>query len=709
MFGSAKLCFCLDLPINFVAMNLDFETSSVVLPPRAAKHPKLLCAHEDERVDEYYWLRDRDDPDVMAYLETENAYTKAQMQHTEALQTALYQEMLGRIQETDLSVPYRKGEFYYYSRTETGKAYPIYCRKKGSLDAAEEILLDQNQLAEGQEFLELGVLAISPNHEILAYSTDTTGAERYTLRFLNLATGKHFAEEIPNTAAIAWGNDNQTIFYAQLDEVNRPYKLWRHHLGSLNRDEVLYHEPDDSFYLDIGKTRSEAYLLLSLNSKVTSEVYFLDAAEPMGLFQVIQPRSQGVEYAVEHHGEHFYITTNENALNFKLMRAPVAAPTQATWETVIPHREDVLLEGVSAFVKHFVIHERQAGLPTIQIRQVETGDSHYIAFPDPTYSVGESANAEFKTNILRFNYTSMITPWSVFDYNMDTQARELKKETPVLGGYDRTQYTSDRLMATTTDGTQVPISIVYQKGTVQTGTNPLLMMGYGSYGYSFDPGFSSNRLSLLDRGVVVAIAHIRGGSEMGRRWYEDGKFLHKKNTFTDFIACAEYLIHQGWTSPNHLAILGGSAGGLLMGAVINERPDLFHAVVADVPFVDVVTTILDDDLPLSVMEREEWGDPSNKTYYDYIKSYSPYDNVTATAYPNLLITAGLNDSRVAYWEPAKWTAKLRALKTDNNMLLLKTNMGAGHGGASGRYESLKEMAFEYAFLLDQWGLSGGKP
>jgi len=690
-------------------MNLDSEKSSIVLPPIAAKHPEILVAHGDQRVDEYYWLRDRNHPDVIAYLEAENAYTTAEMQHTQALQTALYDEMLGRIQETDLSVPYRKGDYYYYTRTETGKAYPIYCRKHGSLNGPEDILLDQNVLAEGLDFLSLGVLAVSPNHQVLAYSTDTTGAERYTLRFLNLKTREHFPEEIPDTAAIAWGNDNQTVFYAQLDEANRPYKLWRHQLGKLDGDELLHHETDEFFYLDIDKTRSETYLLLSLNSKVTSEVHFLAADQPLGSFQVIQPRNQGIEYGVEHHGDHFYITTNESALNFKLMRTPVTAPAKDNWETVIPHREDALLEGVSAFAKHLVIHERQAGLPTMQIRQVETGESHYISFPDPTYNVGEGANAEFNTNILRFNYTSLITPWSVFDYNMDTQERELKKETPVLGGYDRSQYTSDRLMAPAPDGTLVPISIVYKKGIERTGQNPLLLTGYGSYGYSYDPGFSSNRLSLLDRGVVIAIGHIRGGSEMGRRWYEDGKFLRKKNTFTDFIACAEFLIAQGWTSSQQLAIMGGSAGGLLMGAVINERPDLFHAVVADVPFVDVVTTILDDDLPLSVMEREEWGDPYNKVFYDYMKSYSPYDNVTAKGYPNVLITAGLNDSRVAYWEPAKWTAKLRALKTDSNVLLLKTNMGAGHGGASGRYESLKEIAFEFAFLLDQWGLSGYEP
>lgn len=687
-------------------MNLDSEKSSSPVPPLAAQYPQILETHGEQRVDEYYWLRDRDQPEVMAYLEAENAYTAAQMHHTEALQTALYDEMLSRIQETDLSVPYRKGEFYYYTRTETGKAYPIYCRKQGHLDAPEDVVLDQNELADGYDFLSLGILTVSPDHQVLAYSTDTTGAERYTLRFLNLATREHFPEEIADTAAVAWGNDNQTVFYVKLDESNRPYQLWRHRLGHLEGDELLHHETDEFFYLDIGKTRSEAFLLLSLNSKVTSEVHFLDANQPQGAFQVIQPRSHGVEYGVEHQGDRFYITTNENALNFKLMQAPITAPAKENWVTVIPHREDVLLEGVSAFAQHLVIHERQAGLPTIQIRQVETGESHYISFPDPTYNVGEGANAEFKTNILRFNYTSLITPWSVFDYNMDTQERELKKETPVLGGYDRSQYESDRLMATAMDGTLVPISIVYKKGIQRQGRNPLLLTGYGSYGYSYDPGFSSNRLSLLDRGVVIAIGHIRGGSEMGRHWYEDGKFLHKKNTFTDFIACAEYLITEGWTSPQHLAIMGGSAGGLLMGAVINERPELFHAVVADVPFVDVVTTILDDELPLSMMEREEWGDPNDKVFYDYMKSYSPYDNVTAQNYPNLLITAGLNDSRVAYWEPAKWTARLRTLKTDPHILLLKTNMGAGHGGASGRYESLKEIAFEYAFLLDQWGLSG---
>ena len=687
---------------------MNYSSNPPLDAPIAEKCPHVLSMHGDRRVDDYYWLRDRDDPQVIAYLEAENAYTAAMMQHTEALQTALYDEMLARIQETDLSVPYRKGDYYYYSRTEAGKAYPIYCRKQGSLDAAEEILLDQNELAAEHEFFTLGALAISPNHQILAYSTDTMGSERYILHFLNLTTRQLYPEAIPETYyGVVWGNDNQTVFYTQLDAANRPFKLLRHQLGSAIADDILvFHEPDDSYFLGVGKTRSEAYILLELGSKVTSEVHFLDANQPTGNFQVIQPRSPGIEYTVEHHSTVFYITTNEDALNFKLMKAPVSSPAKQHWEPVIPHREDVLLEGVSAFTNHLVIYEREAGLPTVRIRQLSTGEEHAIAFPDATYSVGEDANPEFDTTILRYSYTSLVTPRSVFDYHLDSRVQELKKETPVLGGYDRQHYASDRLMATATDGTKVPISIVYKKGIERNGTNPLLLTGYGSYGYSYDPGFSSGRLSLLDRGAVVAIAHIRGGSEVGRRWYEDGKFLKKTNTFTDFIACAEHLIKQGWTSADHLAISGGSAGGLLMGAVINLRPDLFHAVVADVPFVDVVTTILDDSLPLSILEREEWGDPNDKLYYDYIKAYSPYDNVEAKAYPNLLITGGLNDSRVSYWEPAKWTAKLRALKTNTNTLLLKTNMGAGHGGASGRYESLKEGAFEYAFLLDQWNLGG---
>jgi len=688
-------------------MDQNHLVSPIALPPIAAQQSQVLSLHGDDRVDPYFWLRHRDDPNTIAYLNAENDYTEAMMAHTEALQTTLYDEILARIQETDLSVPYRKGDYYYYSRTETGKAYPIYCRKAGALDAPEELLLDQNTLAEGYDFFDLGLLAVSPNHQILAYAVDTSGSERYTLLFLNLTTGQLYPETILETGyGFAWGNDNQTVFYTLVDEANRPFKLLRHQLGSaVSDDELVYHETDDSYYLSVGKTRSDAYILLDLQSKITSEVHYLDANQPEGKFQVIQPRSSGIEYQVEHHSDSFYIVTNDEALNFKLMQTPVTAPTKDHWRLVIPHREAVLLEGVSAFAKHLVIYEREAGLPTVRVRQFVNGEEHYIDFPDPTYDVDEGSNPEFDTDTLRFNYASLVTPRSVFDYNLETQVRELKKETPVLGGYDRTQYASERLMATATDGSQVPISIVYKKGMAKDGKNPLLLTGYGSYGFSYPATFSSTRLSLLERGVVVAIAHIRGGSEMGRQWYEDGKFLNKKNTFTDFIACGEHLIAQGWTATEHLAILGGSAGGLLLGVVMNLRPDLCKAVVAHVPFVDVVTTILDDHLPLSIIEREEWGDPNDRTFYDYMKSYSPYDNVEAKAYPNVLITAGLNDSRVAYWEPAKWTAKLRSLKTDDNRLLLKTNMGAGHGGASGRYDSLRETAFEYAFLFDQWGLA----
>jgi len=672
--------------------------------PKAEKIPYVHSLHGDERIDPYFWMRDRQNPAVIAYLEAENAYTEATMQQTQPLQTTLYKEMLSRIQETDLSVPCRDGDYYYYSRTEAGQAYAIHCRKKGSLEGAEEILLDENLLAAGYEFFELGTFEVSPDHQLLAYSVDTSGAELYTLFFLDLNTRELYPETIPETYySFAWGNDCRTVFYTQVDAAHRPFKLFRHQLNTaIAADTLVYHEPDDSYYLNIGKTRSEAYLLMSLSSKITSEVHYLEADNPTGEFQVVRPRTVGVEYDIEHHNDVFYIVTNDDAINFKLMSAPVRSPGIDHWQAVIPHRPDVMLLDVSAFVDHLVIYEQSAGLPQVRIRKLSTGQEHYISFPEPTYEVGEGANPDFNTKTLRFSYTSLVTPASVFDYDLDTQARELKKETPVLGGYDRSQYVSERVQAIAPDGTAVPLSLIYKKGIVKNGENPLLMIGYGSYGYSYPDNFSSVRLSLLDRGVVLAIAHIRGGSELGRKWYEDGKFLYKKNTFSDFIACAEYLIQQQWTSAQHLAISGGSAGGLLMGAVVNARPDLFNAVVAQVPFVDVVSTILDTSLPLSAMEWEEWGNPNDKEYYDYMKSYSPYDNVEAKDYPAMLITAGLNDPRVSYWEPAKWTAKLRDLKTDHNVTLLKTNMGAGHAGVSGRYEQLKEVAFEYAFLLEQW-------
>ena len=674
-------------------------------PPIAPKQPQVLTNHGDERIDDYFWMRDSNNPKVIAYLEAENAYTEAMMQHTEPLQSTLYNEMLARIKESDLSVPYRQADYYYYSRTEEGKSYPIHCRKKGSLDAIEEILLDQNELAKGYEYFSLGTFKVSPNHQVLAYSIDTSGAEQYTLFFLDLTTFELYPETINDTYfSLAWGNDNCTVFYSKVDSANRPFQLLRHTLGSKSvQDILIYEESDESYFLSVGRTRSQAYIIMSLGSKITSEIHYLDANNPNDNFQVIHPRQQGMEYDLEHHKDYFYIVTNDEAVNFKLVKSPIATPSKENWQLVIAHREDVLLSSVSAFSDYLVISERKAGLPIMRVQKLATGEEKYITFPEPTYAASLGNNPEFSTTKLRFNYTSLITPSSVFDYDMETNERELKKETEVLGGYDRTQYKSEWLLATAPDGTQIPISIVYKKGIEKNGNSPLFLTGYGSYGASYPASFSSTRLSLLTRGVAIAIAHIRGGGEMGRKWYENGKFLHKKNTFTDFIACAEHLIAQKWTSSARLAISGGSAGGLLMGAVINMRPELFKVVLAAVPFVDVVTTILDTSLPLSAMEWEEWGNPNDKTYYDYMKSYSPYDNVKPQDYPHILIIAGLNDSRVKYWEPAKWTAKLRELKTDNNLLLLKTNMGAGHGGASGRYESLKETAFEYAFVLDRLG------
>ena len=683
--------------------------------PIAAKHPQELVTHGDKRIDNYYWLRQQDNSEVTDYLKAENSYTEEQMQHTQKLQTALYDEILSRIQETDLSVPYRIKDYYYYSRTEEGQAYPIFCRKYQSLDAAEEILLDENELAKDREFFSLGVASISPNQEILAYSTDTTGAEQYTLYFLDLKTRSLSSETIADTYySFAWGNDNRTVFYTKVDSANRPYQLWRHTLGNNPDDDVLVHQEDnEAYYLSVGKTRSRVYILLDLSSKITSELHYLDANNPTGEFQVFQPRQTGIEYSIEHHSDpsgyaernRFYIVTNEEAINFKLMSTPVNRTDKSNWQTIIPHRENVMLEGIDAFADYLIIYEQEEGLPTARIQTLATGEMTQLSFPEPTYSFYGGNNPEFETTKFRFGYSSLTTPSSVFDYDLTTGERELKKETEVLGGYDRSLYKSERLIAIAPDGTEVPISLVYKQGIERDGSNPLWLTGYGSYGYSYPIDFSSIRLSLLDRGMVYAIAHIRGGEEMGRKWYEDGKFLKKKNTFTDFIACAEHLIAEKWTNSDRLVISGGSAGGLLMGAVVNERPDLFKVVVADVPFVDVLTTILDTSLPLTVLEWEEWGNPNDPQYYEYIKSYSPYDNVTAKEYPNLLITAGLNDSRVKYWEPAKWTAKLRELKTDDNLLLLKTNMSAGHGGASGRYEYLEEIAFEYAFVLDRLNLA----
>ena len=676
------------------------------LPPVAKAEPHQQPIHGETRVDNYHWLRQRGNPEVIEYLEAENAYTEAVMAHTKPLQEALYEEMLGRIKETDIDVPVRMGDHYYYSRTEEGKQYRIHCRKKGSLEAAEEIILDENELAKGKEYFRLGVFEVSPDHRLLAYSSDTDGSETYTLRVKNLPAGELLADEIPNTYySVEWASDNRTLFYNVLDEAKRPYKLFRHVLGKdPAQDELVLHEADDAFYLGLSKTRSKRYLLARLKSNTTTEIHYLDADRPGGTFTLMVPRTQDMEYYAAHHGERFLIRTNHEAKNFRVMAAPVADPSLENWREMIPHREDVLVEGLSVFENHLVVHERRNGLERIRISNAENSDVHYVKFDEPVYSLGGSSNPEFRTQQLRFVYNSLTTPLSVFDYDMSARTRELKKQYEVLGGYDPSQYRSERIFATASDGVKVPVSLVYKKGLVKDSGNPLFLYGYGSYGHSIDPNFSSNRLSLLDRGFVYAIAHIRGGEEMGRRWYDQGKLLHKRNTFTDFIACAEHLIAEKYADAQKLVIQGGSAGGLLMGAVLNMRPDLFRAAIAAVPFVDVVNTMLDASIPLTVTEYEEWGNPNQSPFYDYIKSYSPYDNVEAKDYPHLLVTAGLNDPRVQYWEPAKWTAKLRTHKTDSNRLLLKTKMSAGHGGPSGRYERLREKAFEYAFLFDVLGM-----
>ncbi len=706
---------------NFSALSLEILILSTAMfsmsacakkaspkPPVAEIVPKDVSVHNDKRVDDYFWLREKENPEVIDYLKAENAYTETMMAHTEKLQTQIYDELVGRIKETDLDVPVKWGDYFYYNRTEKGQQYSIYCRKAGSLDAEEEVLLDQNELAAGKEYFRLGVFEVSPNHKLLAYSVDTTGSETYTIKVKNLETGALLPDEVPGTYySVEWANDNKTLFYNTLDPANRPFKLFSHKLGSdTAQDKLLHFEEDEAYFLSLSKTKSQAYLLLELGSSTTSEVWYLDADQPDSGFKLMHPRQHKMEYYVSHHGDKFYIMTNEDAINFKIMQVSVKNPSKKHWKEYLPHRPSVKIDGVEPFRQHLVIYERDQGLEKIRVANLGTKKHHYIEFDEAAYSVGGAHNPDFEGSVLRFHYSSLVTPSSVFDYDMDARSRELKKQKEVLGGYDPAEYQTERLFAMAGDGTKIPISLVYKRGMQKNGKSPLYLYGYGSYGVTIDPGFNSNRLSLLDRGFVFAIAHIRGGGALGRGWYDDGKLFTKKNTFTDFITCAEHLITENYTSRQRLVISGGSAGGLLMGAVMNMRPDLFHAVVAKVPFVDVVNTMLDASIPLTVIEYEEWGNPNEADFYEYIKDYSPYDNVEAKNCPNILITAGLNDPRVQYWEPAKWTAKLRAVKTDDNLLLLKTNMGAGHGGASGRYDHLKEIAFEYAFLFDRLGMEG---
>ena len=678
------------------------------VPPKAAVKPVKLEKHGHVREDNYFWLRERENPEVIAYLEAENAYTDTILRHTEAFQEKLFEEIKGRIKQTDLSVPYKRDDFYYYTRVVEGKEYPIYCRKKGSLEAPEEIMIDANALAEGHRFSSVGGVDISSGQDVVSFAQDTLGRRFYAIRFKNLATGEMLPDEIPNvTGNVAWASDNKTVFYGKQDPVTlRSYRIYRHKLGTdPSKDKLAYEEKDVTFNCYVFKTKSKKYIMIASSQSLSNEYRFLDAETPTGSFTVLQPRERDHEYDVDHYQDNFYVRTNLNAKNFRLMKTPVARTTKKNWVEVIPHRDDVLLQGFEIFKDNLVVVERKEGLIQMRIRPWSGAAEHYLDFGEPAYLAYVSTNYEFDTPLLRYGYTSLTTPNSVYDYNMATKEKTLLKQEEILGGFDREDYVTERISAPAGDGKMVPVSIVYRKGMSKNGQNPLLLYGYGSYGASRDATFSAARVSLLDRGFVYAIAHVRGGQELGRVWYDDGKLLKKKNTFTDFIDCAEYLVKQGYTSPEHLYAQGGSAGGLLMGAIVNMRPDLFKGIIADVPWVDVVTTMLDESIPLTTSEYDEWGNPNNKQYYEYMLSYSPYDNVEAKAYPNILITTSLFDSQVQYFEPAKWTAKLRTMKTDNNNILLKTEMKAGHGGVSGRYKQYEDIALKYAFLLDLEGMN----
>ncbi|HEY3722674.1 MAG TPA: S9 family peptidase [Acidimicrobiia bacterium] len=683
-------------------------------PPVAPRRPVELTAHGDTRVDPWYWLRDRDDPDVTALLEAENRYTAAALDHTRAFQDRLFEEIRGRIQETDVSAPVRYGAWDYFARTFEGRQYAEHGRRPAGAapGAHETVLLDENTLAGDSPYFSLGGLAIAPSHDLIAYSTDYSGGERYTLRFRDLRTG----EDLPDTVedvyyGLAWADDSRTIFYVRPDDAVRPYQVWRHELGTGSDEDVLvFEEADERFFVGVGRTRSGRYVVIASDSKTTSEVHFVPTAAPAEPPRVVEARTANLEYSVEHHvddehGDRFFVLTNaDGAEDFKVMVTAVADPGRRAWTEVLPHRPGVRVGDVEAFARHLLVSEREGGLEQLRVRRIADDDEHLVAVPDPVYSVWAGENAEYETTTIRYGYSSLVRPTSAFDYDLEARTSTLVKQAPVLGGYDAAHYTSARLWATAADGTRVPMSVVHRTDVALDGTAPALLYGYGSYELSIDPTFSSVRLSLLDRGFVFAIAHIRGGGELGRGWYEDGKLMHKRNTFTDFIACAEHLIASGYTAPEHLAARGGSAGGLLMGAATELRPDLFRAVVAEVPFVDVVTTMADPSIPLTVTEWEEWGNPiEDAAAYEYMKSYSPYDNVIATDYPAIFVSAGLNDPRVAYWEPAKWVAKLRATKTDDRLLVLKTEMGAGHGGPSGRYDAWRDEAQVIAFLVDQLG------
>jgi oligopeptidase B len=667
-------------------------------PPRAAQRPHARTIHGETVADPWFWLRDRNDPETIEHLEAENRFTEAFMEPARELEKKLYCEMVSRIQETDVSVPYREGNWEYFTRTEQSKQYQIHCRRPSGAPGGEQVLIDCNQLAAGHDYFSLAFWRVSPDGHVLAYAIDTDGSEVYTLHFRNLLLEIDLPETISGVYYdSAWASDNLTFFYTTLDESKRPHRLWRHALSAFEPDELVFEEPDARFNVGVHRTRSGRYLLLNVNSHTTTEFHYLNAEDPPGEFRLLQPRRQGVEYFIEHQGEHFWMRTNEEAVNFRLLRAPIG--DLGFWTEVIPHSENTMIEDIDGFCDHVVVTERFEGLRRLRIIETDDMTEHFVPFEEAAYTVHTERNEEYNTRTLRFLYTSLVMPRSIYDYNMSTGERELKKQFAVLGGYDAGKYASERVFATAPDGQRVPISLVYRRGINGDGSSPLYLYGYGSYGIITEPSFSSDRISLLDRGFVFAIAHIRGSADMGRRWYETGKLLHKRNTFTDFIAAADHLVAEGYTSPQKLVIGGGSAGGLLMGAVANLRPELFRVVVAHVPFVDVVNTMLDDTLPLTITEYEEWGNPHIEKFYRYMRSYAPYENVTRQAYPHVLATGGLNDPRVPYWEPAKWVQKLRACTAGNGVILLKTIMGAGHSGPSGRYSRLEEKAFEYAFVL----------
>ncbi len=690
------------------------KASDYPAPPVAAVEPHETAIHDTVLVDNYFWMRLSDEqkeaeqPDaqtqrVLDYLNAENAYTDTVLAATRSFQDTLFNEIVGRIKQDDSSVPVKDNGYWYYTRYEQGKEYPIYCRRAGTMEAPEEIMLDVNAMAEGYSYYAVGGTSVSPDNRLLVFGVDTVSRREYTLYVKDLATGAIAEESIPVTEGGAtWANDSKTFFYTKKDPVTlRSYRVYKHVLGTTaSADPLVYEESDETFSVGVGKTKSDRFLIIASSSTVSSEWHFLDANTPSGKWQVIEPRQRDLEYSVDHYGEEFYIVTNRNAKNFKLVKAPVAKPGLANWVDVIAHRNETLLEGIEIFKNHLVVEERTGGLTQLRVKRWDGSADWYVEFNDPAYTAYVGANPDFDTPRLRFGYTSLTTPTSTLEIDLESKAQELLKQQEVVGGtFSPDNYVSERLLVKATDGTEVPVSLVYRKDTAKSTDNPLLLYAYGSYGYSTDPSFSSTRLSLLDRGFVFAIAHIRGGQEMGRAWYENGKLFNKKNTFTDYIDCGKALVDLGYTSPDHLYGMGGSAGGLLMGAVMNMAPELFNGIISAVPFVDVINTMLDETIPLTTGEFDEWGNPKDKAFFDYMLSYSPYDNVQAKDYPHTLVTTGYWDSQVQYWEPAKWVAKLRAHKTDDNLLLLHCNMETGHGGASGRFKRFRETAMEYAFLL----------